>query len=58
MFLRDIAIPDGMEIGMFVVEEDVDSVSASIFGFGVKGLVDVSDEMEEEFQSVIVVGVG
>lgn len=38
---------------MFLVEEHGDLVAAAVFGFGVQGLVDVADEVEEELERLV-----
>lgn len=43
---------------MCSVEEDWDSVSAALAGFGVQRLVDVADEVEEELEGFVVLILG
>jgi len=47
-----------VEVGVCSVEEDWDSVSAALAGFGVQRLVDVADEVEEELEGFVVLILG
>lgn len=43
---------------MCAVEQDGDSISAALAGFGVKRLVDVADEVEEELEGFVMLILG
>lgn len=47
---RDGGVPDGMQVCLGAVEGDRDGVSAEVEGFIVQRLMDVADEMDEEFE--------
>ena len=45
-----------MEVSITVIKANVEIIAAASFVFGVKGLVDVADEMDEEFEGLVVCG--
>ena len=53
MLVGHFSVPDGVEVGVPAVEEDVDAISAALASFGVEGLVDVADEVEEELEGFV-----
>ena len=51
-FLRDRGVPDGVQVCGCAVEGYGDAVAAAVEAFVVQGLVDVADEVDEEFEGV------
>ena len=45
---EDVGIPDGVQIGVFAAEEDVDVIAAAVFVFRVQRLMDVADEVQQK----------
>lgn len=48
--LGDGGVPDGVQVCLGAVEGDGDGVTAEVESFVVQGLVDVADEVDEEFE--------
>lgn len=42
-----------MEVGLNAVEEDGNAVSAALASFGMEGLVNIADEVDEEFEGFV-----
>lgn len=45
-----------MEVGITIIKADVNIIAAASFVFGMKGLVDVADEVDEEFKGLVMSG--
>ena len=51
-FLNQIFVPDLMQILFGPAKVNRDLIAASAFIFGVQGLVDIADKVDDEFQCV------